>query len=157
MIRIVAAGAIAFCMLSLTGCSSVAKAKTDERDQSVLDTQIGYATFYARHFHGDKTASGIKLDNADAVAAHRVYPFCTVVRVTNLKNGRALNVAIVDRGPYGKNRREGAIIDLSRAAAQRLGMMRDGEVRVKLEVLLWGEREDTPESKADKAPKCGNR
>ena len=57
---------------------------------------------------------------------------------SGLENGRSVNVVIVDRGPYGKNRREGAIIDLSRDAARALDMIEDGQVRVKLEVLTWG-------------------
>src|SRR5262245_37712223 len=108
-------------------------------DIKVLNTQIGDATYYANSFHGELTASGRKFDNRKAVAAHRWLPFGTVVRVTNLENGRAMNVVIVDRGPYGKNRREGAIIDVSRAAAVKLRMIRDGQVRIRLEVLSWGD------------------
>src|SRR6185295_10995730 len=96
------------------------------------------ATFYSKSSQGDKTASGSKFDNNKAVAAHRRLPFGTVVRVTNLDNGKSVNVTIVDRGPYGKNRREGAIIDLSRAAARQLDMIEDGQVRVRLDVLEWG-------------------
>src|SRR5207247_1786529 len=66
------------------------------------------------------------------------YPFGTVVRVTYLRNRRSVTVVIVDRGPYGKNRQEGAIIDLSPVAAKKLGMLRVGQARVKLEVLAWG-------------------
>jgi len=58
-----------------------------------------------------------------------------VVRVTSLENGRRVTVRIVDRGPYGRNRRERAIIDLSRAAARRLGMIKDGQVRARVEVV----------------------
>jgi len=101
-------------------------------------TQIGDATFYASHFQGRKTASGRIFDKNKAMAAHRTYPFGTVVRVTNLQNKRSVNVVIVDRGPYGKNRREGAIIDVSPAVAARLGILRTGQARVKLEVLVWG-------------------
>jgi len=79
------------------------------------------------------------------MAAHRTYPFGTVVRVTNLRNKRSVNVVIVDRGPYGKNRREGAIIDVSPAVAARLGMLRTGQTRVKLEVLVWGNGERVTE------------
>lgn len=128
--------AAVFAISLLCGCSSTAS--TEQRELTVLRTQIGDATFYARRFQGDRTASGTKFDNRKAVAAHRTYPFGTVVRVTNLENGRSVNVVIVDRGPYGKNRREGAIIDLSREAAKSLGMIEDGQVRVKLEVLIWG-------------------
>jgi rare lipoprotein A len=112
-----------------------------QQEQPILETQLGDATFYARSFQGDKTASGLKLDNRKAVAAHRSYPFGTVVRVTNLENGRITNVVIVDRGPYGKNRREGAIIDLSREAAKDLDAITDGQVNVRLEVLKWGKGE----------------
>src|SRR5438093_13541579 len=113
-------------------------AERSAADQPVLKTQIGSATFYAFRFHGRKTASGRIFDINKNMAAHRTYPFGTVVRVTNLGNRRSVTVVIVDRGPYGKNRREGAIIDLSPVAAKRLGMLRVGQARVKLEVLAWG-------------------
>jgi rare lipoprotein A len=104
----------------------------------VLDEQFGDATFYAHYFDGRVTASGEIFDGGKAMAAHRSYPFGTVVRVTCLSNRRSVNVVIVDRGPYGKNHREGAIIDLSRSAAEKLGIIRRGQAPVKLEVLLWG-------------------
>jgi len=107
----------------------------------VLKTQIGDATFYASRFQGRKTASGRVFDKNKAMAAHRTFPFGTVVRVTNLRNKRSVNVVIVDRGPYGKNRREGAIIDVSPSAAERLGILKTGQARVKLEVLAWGDGE----------------
>src|SRR5690242_9974035 len=108
--------------------------------KKILATQTGDATFYADSFHGERTASGVKLDNRKLLAAHRSYPFGTVARVTNLKNGRSVTVVVVDRGPYGKNRRQGAIIDLSRGAAEKLGMIRDGQVHVRVQVLKWGQR-----------------
>jgi rare lipoprotein A len=107
-------------------------------DQPVLATQIGDATYYASKFDGRITASGRVFDGDKAMAAHPSYPFGTVVRVTCLRNRRSVNVVVVDRGPFGKNRREGAIIDLSRASAKKLGIITRGQARVKLEVLLWG-------------------
>ena len=104
----------------------------------VLDTQTGDATLYAARFEGRKTASGVIFESDKAMAAHRTYPFGTVVRVTYLRNSRSVIVVIVDRGPHGKNWEEGAIIDLSPAAAQKLGMVRVGQAHVKLEVLAWG-------------------
>jgi len=74
------------------------------------------------------------------VAAHPTYPFGTIVRVTNLKKDRTVEVRVIDRGPTKQNRAEGVIIDLSRAAAEKLGMTRDGRVRVKVEVLEWGKK-----------------
>jgi rare lipoprotein A len=106
--------------------------------QTVLDEQFGDATYYASYFDGRLTASGRIFDKDKAMAAHRSYPFGTVVRVTCLRNRRSVNVVIVDRGPYGKNYREGAIIDLSRSAAEKLGIISRGQAPVKLEVLLWG-------------------
>jgi peptidoglycan lytic transglycosylase len=110
-------------------------------NKPVLKTQVGDATFYSSRFQDHKTASGQIFDNNKAMAAHRTYPFGTVVRVINLRNGRSVNVVIVDRGPFGKNRREGAIIDLSPAAAERLGILKSGKTRVKLEVIAWGKDE----------------
>jgi rare lipoprotein A len=131
--RLIAAACVLVSLYSYTS-----PAKTESQELEILDTQLGDATFYSRHLEGSLTASGSRFDNRKAVAAHRRYPFGTVVRVTNLENGRSVNVVIVDRGPYGKNWREGAIIDLSRDAARTLGMLDDGQIRVRLEVLLWG-------------------
>jgi len=103
-----------------------------------LETQVGDATFYSSRFEGRKTASGRIFDGSQAIAAHRTYRFGTLVRVTNLHNKRSVQVVIVDRGPYGKNRGEGAIIDLSPAAARKIDMIKRGQARVKLEVLAWG-------------------
>ena len=111
---------------------------TDPAALPVLDEQFGNATFYAPYFDGRLTASGQIFDPNKAIAAHRSYPFGTVVRVTCLRNRRSVNVVIVDRGPYGKNHRQGAIIDLSPAAAEKLGIMSSGRAPVKLEVLYWG-------------------
>ena len=68
-------------------------------------------------------------------AAHRTLPLGTIVRVTNLENGRSVVVRINDRGPYGRNFRKGTIIDLSRGAARRLRSIEDGLVRVRVDVL----------------------
>jgi rare lipoprotein A len=95
----------------------------------------GYATFIAHAFHGRTSASGEPFNERKMVAAHRTLPFGTVVRVTNVTNGRKVTVRIVDRGPYGRNYREGTIIDLSRAAANRLRMIREGQIPVRVEVL----------------------
>jgi rare lipoprotein A len=101
--------------------------------------QTGLATFYGARFQGRETASGEVFDRRDLVAAHRRYPFGTVVRVTNLQNGRQVRVRITDRGPFGSNRAKGAIIDLSTGAARRLDMIEDGVTRVRVEVLEWGD------------------
>ena len=99
----------------------------------------GDATYLADFFHGRESASGEIFDQRKMVAAHRWLPFGSTVRVTNLQNGRSVNVRIVDRGPYGKNFREGTIIDLSKAAAKQLHMLRDGQVHVSVVVLSVGD------------------
>lgn len=108
------------------------------RRPAPLPTQDGYATYLAPAFHGRTSASGERFDERRLVAAHRTLPFGSIVRVTNVANGRSVTVRIIDRGPFGANYREGAIIDLSREAARRLRMLRDGQVSVRVEVLRLG-------------------
>jgi len=88
--------------------------------------QAGKASWYGPGFEGRKTASGERYDSSDLTAAHRELPFGSKVRVTNLENGRSVVVEINDRGPY----KPGRVIDLSKGAARRLGMVEDGVVRV---------------------------
>ena len=131
-------GTMALAVILVVESSSALVAKEVPADAPVLDKRFGDATFYASYFDGRVTASGRVFDGNKAMAAHRSYPFGTVVRVTCLRNKRSVTVVIVDRGPYGKNRREGAIIDLSRFAAKKLDIISRGQARVKLEVLHWG-------------------
>lgn len=95
---------------------------------------VGLASFVARSLDGRKTASGERFDSAEMVAAHRTYPLGTRLRVTNLQNGRSVIVRIIDRmGPRRGPR--AAVIDLSRAAAERLAFIKAGKARVKMEVV----------------------
>jgi rare lipoprotein A len=94
----------------------------------------GFATYYASLLDGRRTASGTVFDNDALVAAHPRYPFGTLVRVTNLRNGRSVTVTIVDRGPVRSARASGVIIDLSRAAAERLDFIDAGRTRVRLDI-----------------------
>jgi len=98
---------------------------------STTFTQRGKASFYARMHHGQRTANGEAHDQNSLVAAHRSLPFGTRVRVTNLSNGKQVIVRINDRGPFVRGR----IIDLSRAAAKRIGMLDQGVARVRIEAL----------------------
>ncbi len=91
----------------------------------------GIASWYGVPFHGRRTANGETFDMEKRTAAHRTLPFDTIVRVTNLKNGRQTDVRINDRGPFV----EGRILDLSLAAARALDMVVDGVVPVRIEVL----------------------
>jgi rare lipoprotein A len=94
-------------------------------------SQTGVASFYGAAHHGKTTADGGTFDRTALTAAHSTLAFGTVVRVTNLSNGRMVKVEINDRGPRAKGR----IIDLSVAAARMLGMEKSGIARVRLEAF----------------------
>lgn len=102
--------------------------------QSTQD-QYGTATYYGNEFHGKKTASGEKYDKNALTCAHRTLRFGTKLRITRLDNQKSVVVRVNDRGPFIK----GYIVDLSRRAAENLGMIKEGVVKVKLEVLSEGE------------------
>ncbi|ARS35294.1 septal ring lytic transglycosylase RlpA family protein [Pontibacter actiniarum] len=89
----------------------------------------GKASFYADRMHGHRTASGERYDKTQLTAAHATLPFHTRVLVTNLKNGKSVVVKINDRMARSRHH----VIDLSKAAAQELAMVRDGTVAVRLE------------------------
>ncbi|HEY5957572.1 MAG TPA: septal ring lytic transglycosylase RlpA family protein, partial [Polyangiaceae bacterium] len=96
------------------------------------DRQSGKATYYADSLAGHRMANGKRYDPKRLTAAHRKLPFGTVVRVVRESNGAEVTVRVTDRGPFGASDR---IIDLSRKAAQRLGMLRAGVVDVHLFVI----------------------
>ena len=89
------------------------------------------ASWYGPHFHGRETANGEIYDQAAFTAAHKVLKFGTMLRITNPKNDQSVIVRINDRGPYIGGRQ----LDLSKAAALQLGMMKRGIVRVKVDEL----------------------
>lgn len=101
---------------------------------TLLQVTHGKASYYSKKHSGKKTANGQRIDHEAYTAAHPTLPFGTVVRVTNLRNGREVIVRVNDRGPFVKGR----IIDLSRAAAATLNMMRSGVTDVQVEVLSDG-------------------
>ncbi len=100
-------------------------------------TQTGLASFYGSAHQGKATANGKSFDHHDFTAAHRTLTFGTVVRVTDLANGRTVKVEITDRGPHIKGR----IIDLSSAAAHALDMEKRGITRVRLEAFRTDQAE----------------
>ncbi len=101
----------------------------------VLLTLEGIASYYADDFHGKLTSNGETFDMYGLTAAHRTFPTGSMVRVTNLDNGKNVVVRVNDRGPFV----EGRIIDLSYGAAKAIDMLQKGTARVKLEVLEWGD------------------
>lgn len=95
---------------------------------SVVYVQKGQASWYGPGFHGRKTASGERFNQHALTAAHRKLPLGTRATVVNLANGKSVEVEINDRGPYARGR----ILDLSKAAAERLGMKHSGTAPVRL-------------------------
>lgn len=93
--------------------------------------QQGIASWYGAPFHGKRTSSGTVYDMHDFTAAHKTLPLPTLVRVTNLDNGRSILVTVDDRGPFVKNR----LIDLSYAAAKELEIVKSGTGRVEVEAV----------------------
>ncbi|MGI9161103.1 MAG: septal ring lytic transglycosylase RlpA family protein [Saprospiraceae bacterium] len=93
-------------------------------------SEVGKAGFYADKFQGQPTASGALYDKKKLTCAHNQLPFGTRIRVTNLENQKSVVVEVNDTGPF----KEGFIVDLSRAAAEAIGMVRAGVVRVRIEL-----------------------
>src|SRR5262245_27607160 len=96
------------------------------------DTQRGEATWYGKQFNGRKTANGDRFSEKEMTAAHRTLPLGTKVMVENLQTGEQAEVKITDRGPYAQPKRR--IIDLSRAAADRIGIVHQGKTSVRVVV-----------------------
>jgi rare lipoprotein A len=112
--------------------------------------QRGTASWYGRRFHGRPTASGERYDMHAMTAAHPTLPIPSYAQVTSLENGRSVVVRINDRGPF----LHGRIIDLSYAAASKLGYVNKGSTQVEVEQILSGDKAPTRETgpMPDKAP-----
>lgn len=92
--------------------------------------EFGLASFYDDSFQGSKTAYGVKYDKNDLTTAHKIHPFGTLLRITRLDNKKSVVVKVIDKGPYMKGR----VVDLSKRAAQQLGIIEDGSAEVKVEL-----------------------
>lgn len=138
-------------VLSLVSCSAASTSRTQQPephreaerentaapvvpDDAARQVLTGRASYYADSLAGNLTASGERYDPQKLTAAHRTLPFGSVVRVTRLDTGASVTVRITDRGPFA-GREQGRIIDLSRAAAENIDMIRRGVVDVRVEVL----------------------
>ena len=97
---------------------------------SFKEVERGQASFYGASFHGRRTASGERYDQHALTAAHKTLPFGTLVRVRSLATGKEVDVRVTDRGPFTRGR----IIDVSRAAAEALGMIGLGVKQVSLHI-----------------------
>jgi rare lipoprotein A (peptidoglycan hydrolase) len=110
----------------------IEEVQTDEaQKEAVKEGVIGIASYYASKFNGRRTASGEKFSQKVLTAAHLTLPFGTLLKVTNLQNLKSVIVRVNDRGPHVRGR----IVDLSRAAAELIGMRHTGTARVELEIL----------------------
>ena len=95
----------------------------------------GISSFYAEDFHGKLTANGEVYDMYGLSAAHKTLPLNTIVRVTNLSNGKSQILRINDRGPYI----DGRILDCSYGAAKKLDFLTEGTTEVEIVVMEWGD------------------
>lgn len=96
-----------------------------------LFTESGLGSYYADRFEGQRTASGEVYRPDRFTAAHNTLPFGTLIEVTNMRNGRAVNVTVNDRGPHGRGR----IVDVSKRAAAQIGLLEAGVAPVRLRVV----------------------
>ena len=114
----------------LSGCGLIF-GRSKPSQQASRTVEVGTASWYGPGFHGNRTSSGEVYDQNDLTAAHPTLPLGTHVAVTNLQNGRTVEVRVNDRGPFAKGRS----IDLSYAAARSIGMIGPGTAPVRIEVL----------------------
>ncbi len=125
------AGLGGLAVLVASGCTLVSRHPVGPTDVRPGMVEVGTASWYGPGFHGNRTSSGEIYDQYDLTAAHQTLPLGTRVAVTNLTNGKEVEVRINDRGPFVKGRS----IDLSYAAARSLGAIGPGTVPVRIEVL----------------------
>ncbi len=139
---------IVFCCVLLVGCATTGNVqyKTNLKPYTINGktyypmasargfSETGTASWYGPKFHGKKTACGERYNQYAMTAAHKTLPFGTRVRVVNLDNNKTTTVVINDRGPFVSGR----IIDLSRAAANKIDMLKTGTARVRIESLDSG-------------------
>lgn len=122
-----------FILFTLFSTASGEPARTITNTSGLI-TVTGKATYYANKFHGRRTANGEVFSNKKLTAAHLKLPFGTIVNITNIDNGRTVEVRINDRGPHSKF----YIIDLSQAAAKKIGMFGKGVANVEISYTLPG-------------------
>ena len=133
---------IPVCCFAILSCSVSPRFRSGERQAAPASSlavntdriQIGIASYYGAKYHGRATASGEIFDMYQISAAHRDLPLGTRVRVTNIRNGRSLELIINDRGPFIKGR----ILDVSFKAAEELDFVTAGTTTVRIEVLEQG-------------------
>lgn len=134
-------------MAIISGCTSEHRIEQNKQTQQEerstathsVHTEIGEASWYGSEFQGKKTASGEIFDQTKMTAAHPSLPMGTKAKVTNLDNDEKIEVRINDHGPYTEDR----VIDVSRAAAKKLDMDKDGTAHVKIETKHVKKKDST--------------
>ncbi|NOT10411.1 MAG: septal ring lytic transglycosylase RlpA family protein [Methylococcaceae bacterium] len=124
-------------MLIFSGCTTehpdrqakLAGPLKEKASSNPVHKEVGEASWYGKGFQGQETANGETFDQKEMTAAHPSLPMGTKAKVTNLENGKKVDVRINDRGPFVGAR----VIDLSRAAAKKIDMETDGTTQVKIE------------------------
>ena len=107
----------------------------EQRKFSVGQVLTGECSYYAKKFHGRKTANGEIFDMYKMTAAHKILPFNTIIEVENLENNRKVKVRINDRGPF----KAGRIVDLSYGAALKIDMIKSGTAKIKARIIKLGD------------------
>lgn len=131
------AAALALALLALPGGCGRKRAPRAPAAPQPGWTETGLASWYGHPYHGRPASSGEIYDMEQLTAAHRTLPFGAIVLVKNLDNGRSVTVRINDRGPFV----EGRIIDLSRAAARKIGLIGPGTALVRIQLLSYADPE----------------
>jgi rare lipoprotein A len=129
---------------------ALGQAKQTQSDQGgkPAHKEVGEASWYGSDFQGNETANGERFDQKDLTAAHPSLPMGSKAKVTNLENGKKVDVKINDRGPYSGGR----VIDLSKAAAKKLDMKQDGTSQVKIETQSPQKKTPTKRAKSKRHP-----
>lgn len=113
------------------------------------EEEFGLASYYSDDYHGRPTAYGDYYDKDKLTAAHKKYPYGSKIKVTRLDNNKAVTVTVTDKGPYIKGR----VVDLSRRAAESIGLVADGVAQVKVELVSRGSRDtEVAETNARRQP-----
>jgi rare lipoprotein A len=122
--------AAAFLASAAVACSHAGRRPEGRPERRAAGrAEVGLASYYARSFHGRRTASGDRYDRHEMTCAHRWHAFGTLLRVTLLEGERSVLVTVTDRGPFAAGR----VVDLSWAAAKALGILERGLARVRVE------------------------
>lgn len=115
---------------------------------SALAQEYGIASYYSDEYHGRKTAYGDTYNKNELTAAHKKHPYGTYLKITRLDNKKSVTVKVTDKGPYIKGR----VVDVSRKAAERLGLIQVGMAEVKVEVVRRGESKSSSSSRSSSKP-----